>query len=224
MMKAFSEARMRGFFVTFEGGEGSGKSTQVSRLINRLKALRIQAVGTREPGGSPGAEKIRGLLLDPGAGRFTALAEVLLFYAARAEHLEKLIRPTLSRGDWVVSDRFSDSTRAYQGLDGRISPADLATIEKLVVSDTRPDLTFLLDLPAAEGLKRAQIRRGDAKVDPFEQQAVSYHVALRGQFRMMAQTEPDRWVIIDATQSADAIENEIWNILSERVKVRKKLQ
>ena len=104
-MKAFSDARMRGFFVTFEGGEGSGKSTQVNRLISRLQALRIKAVGTREPGGSPGAEKIRALLLDPTVGRFTAMAEVLLFYAARAEPLEKLIRPTLSRGDWIVSDR-----------------------------------------------------------------------------------------------------------------------
>ncbi len=220
-MKAFSEARMRGFFVTFEGGEGSGKSTQVARLVNRLQTLRIKAVGTREPGGSPGAEKIRALLLDPAVGRFTSMAEVLLFYAARAEHLEKLIRPTLSRGDWVVSDRFSDSTRAYQGLDGRIHPADLAAVEALVVGDTRPDLTFLLDLPAAEGLKRAQIRRGDGHVDPFEQQAVSYHVALRGQFRMLAQSEPERWVIVDATQSADAVEQEVWRILSERIKARK---
>jgi dTMP kinase len=223
-MKAFSDARMRGYFVTFEGGEGSGKSTQVNRLISRLQALRINAVGTREPGGSPGAEKIRALLLDPNAGRFTSMAEVLLFYAARAEHLDKLIRPTLSRGDWVVSDRFSDSTRAYQGLDGRINPADLAAIERLVVGETRPDLTFLLDLPAAEGLKRAQMRRGDAQVDPFEQQAVSYHVALRGQFRMMAQSEPERWVVIDATQTADAVEKEIWQVLSGRIKARKELK
>ena len=151
----------------------------------------------------------------------TNQAKVLTERAQAAnEYVQALAQLLESAG---LSDRFSDSTRAYQGLDGRINPSDLAAIEKLVVGETRPDLTFLLDLPAAEGLKRAQMRRGDAQVDPFEQQAVSYHVALRGQFRMMAQSEPERWVVIDATQTADAIEQEIWTVLSQRVKARKGL-
>jgi len=210
-------------FITFEGGEGSGKSTQCKRLLARLSALRINAVATREPGGSPGAERIRQLLLDHGTERFTALAEVILFYAARSEHLEKLIRPTLARGDWVVCDRFSDSTRAYQGLDGRVKESDLDMMDQFVVRDTRPDLTFLLDLPAAEGLKRAAKRRGDGAVDPFENQSLGYHVGLRGKFRALAGAEPDRWVIIDATETMDQIEEAIWQVVIDRFKARKGL-
>jgi dTMP kinase len=221
LMKASSHARSRGMFITFEGGEGSGKSTQCKRLLARLTALRINAVATREPGGSPGAERIRQLLLEQSSERFTPLAEVMLFYAARSEHLEKLIRPTLSRGDWVICDRFSDSTRAYQGLDGRIKESDLEVMEQFVVRDTKPDLTFLMDVPAAEGLKRAAKRRGDGAVDPFEKQSLGYHVGLRGKFRAMAGGEPDRWVIIDATEPADVIEEQIWQVVTERFKSRK---
>lgn len=220
-MKASSHARSRGMFITFEGGEGSGKSTQCKRLLARLTALRIDAVATREPGGAPGAERIRQILLAAGTERFTPLAEVMLFYAARSEHLEKLIRPTLSRGDWVICDRFSDSTRAYQGMDGRIKDSELEVMERFVVRDTKPDLTFLMDLPAAEGLKRAAKRRGEGGVDPFENQSLGYHVGLRGKFRALAGAEPDRWVIIDATETADSIEEQIWQVVTDRFKARK---
>ena len=145
----------RGRFITFEGGEGAGKSTQARRLVERLNALGLNVVLTREPGGSEGAEALRGLLLTGETDRWTPTAETLLMYAGRSDHLTRLIRPALEAGTWVVCDRFSDSTRAYQGAGGGVNPAFIEAIEAEVVGDDRPDLTLVFDMPVELGLERA---------------------------------------------------------------------
>src|ERR1700674_3233425 len=147
-----------GKFITFEGGEGSGKSTQARLLVDRLKARGIDAILTREPGGSPFAEQVRALLLDPATPSHSALSEALLFYAARADHLDKTIRPALAGGRWVICDRFSDSTSVYQGVAGGLAGDALDALERMVVAPTRPKITFILDLAPAHGLARARAR------------------------------------------------------------------
>ena len=160
----------RGYFITFEGGEGVGKSTQIRLLAETLRRGGIDVLMTREPGGSPGAEALREVLLSGAAKPYGPFAETILFAAARDDHLEVTIRPALEAGRWVVCDRFVDSTRAYQGVIGDVDPALIRAIERVVVADTRPDLTFILDLPASEGLRRAQARGGAA--DRFEQENI----------------------------------------------------
>ena len=150
----------RGRFITFEGGEGAGKSTQVQRLAARLKAAGREVVTTREPGGSPGAESIRDIVLRGEADRWSPVTETLLMYAARRDHVERVIRPALERGAWVVCDRFADSTRAYQGAAGGTDPALIAALETHILEDTRPDLTLVFDLPVEVGLERAYARAG----------------------------------------------------------------
>ena len=154
-----SDGRMTGRFITFEGGEGAGKSTQIDRLARRLEARGVAVVTTREPGGSERAERIRNAVLSGGAKPLGRLAEALLFSAARRDHLEAKIRPALERGAFVLCDRFADSTRAYQGSDGGLEPKLLASLERIVVDATKPDLTFILDVPAEVGLARAAARR-----------------------------------------------------------------
>jgi dTMP kinase len=205
----------RGKFITLEGGEGSGKSTQARLLANHLEASGIDVVLTREPGGSPFAETVRGVILDAGTPDHSALAETLLFYAARTDHLEATIRPALERGRWVICDRFSDSTRVYQGEVGGVEAAAIATLERLVVHPTVPDVTFLLDLDAVVGLARAAQRRSAQApgsfqhADRYESRRIEYHERLREAFLRTARADPRRCLVIDAFRSVDEIAADI---------------
>jgi dTMP kinase len=204
----------RGVFITFEGGEGSGKSTQAQRLAERLKLRGHEVVLTREPGGTPGAEAIRHLLLSGIAKPLGTEAETFMFAAARDDHVNNLIRPALERGAWVVCDRFIDSTRVYQGALGNVDQRIIRALERLVVGDAKPDLTLILDVPPEVGLARAGAR-GDAS-DRFEAEHIEYHRQLRQAYLHIAEQEPDRCVVIDGTPSADAIAVRIWMLVSER--------
>lgn len=212
-----SRTRKRGLFITFEGGEGGGKSTQVTRLVQNLERHGIPAIATREPGGSPKAEAIRKIILSGAVAPLGSAAEAVMFSAARIDHLDQKIRPALAEGKVVVCDRFADSTRAYQGALGNLDPGFMRELERVTVGDTRPDLTFILDLPAATGLARAAARRAAAPVDRFEAENESFHAALRQCFLDIAAAEPKRCTVIDATQEPDAVETAIWNKVSERL-------
>ena len=205
----------RGRFITLEGGEGTGKSTQAVRLATRLRRQGLEAVATREPGGSPGAEEIRALLVSGVSDRWSPTTEALLLYAARADHLQRVIRPALDRGAWVVCDRFADSTRAYQGAAGGASPTLLRTLEHEVLERDRPDLTLVFDLPAEEGLGRAGAR-GEA-VTRFEAQDAGFHQRLRTAFLEIARAEPERCAVVDARPAADAVEQAVWALVRERL-------
>jgi dTMP kinase len=209
---------MSGRFITFEGGEGAGKSTQIDRLARRLEARGIAVVTTREPGGSDRAERIRGALLRGGAKSLGHLAEALLFSAARLDHLDSKIRPALADGAFVLSDRFADSTRAYQGLDGSLEPGLIASLERVVVGATKPDLTFILDVPAELGLSRAAARRAAKAegVDRFEAEDIAFHERLRQAFLAIGRKEPERCLLIDAREHADAVEERIWAAVEAR--------
>jgi dTMP kinase len=215
-------AMASGKFITFEGGEGSGKSTQARLLADRLKARGIDALLTREPGGSPFAERVRALLLDPATPSHAALCEALLFYAARADHLDKTIRPALAAGRWIICDRFSDSTRVYQGVAGGLREEALEALERLVVVPTRPHLTFILDLPPMEGLARVRARGKlvegmGAPADPFEGRDRSFHEQLRKGYAAIAKAEPRRCTLVDAGKPADVVAAEIWALLEQRL-------
>jgi dTMP kinase len=193
----------RGRFITFEGGEGAGKSTQARILADRLRAAGREVVLTREPGGSPGAETLRRLLVEGEADRWSALSETLMMYAARADHLERTIRPALARGAVVVCDRFLDSTRAYQGAGGGVPPGLIDQLEAFVVGAERPDLTLVFDLPVETGLARAAARaEGEAR---FEAKGRAFHARLRQAFLDIAAREPARCVVVDATASPEAV-------------------
>jgi dTMP kinase len=206
---------MRGRFITFEGGEGVGKSTQIRRLAASLSGLGIKTVMTREPGGSPHAEKLREVLLSGGARPFGAFAETILFNAARDDHLDVTIRPALENGSWVLCDRFIDSTRAYQGVLGEIDPALIRSMERVVVGNTMPDLTLILDLPAQDGLARARAR--SAQVDRFEGESLSFHEKLREAFLAIAEAEPKRCAVIDASGSQDVVAAQIFAVARRRL-------
>ncbi len=165
---------MRGRFITFEGGEGTGKSTHTKLLAERLRAAGIEVVLTREPGGSPGAEIIRHVILSGAAKPLGPEAETMLFASARDDHLRTTIRPALKRGAWVICDRFADSTRVYQGIVGSVDPRLIGELERITVGDTMPDLTFVLDVPADVGLARARHRRGAAEADRFESEDAGF--------------------------------------------------
>ena len=206
-----------GKFITFEGGEGAGKSTQVRILAERLKSAGVEVVATREPGGSPGAEAIRALLVTGDPDRWSASTELLLMYAARRDHIERTIRPALDRGAWVISDRFADSSRAYQGAGGGVSPEFLAAMEAHVLEETRPDLTLVLDLPVEAGLARAGLRGGaEAR---FEAKGLAFHQRLRDAFLRIAAAEPARCAVIDAMTSPDTVANAIWRAVAARLPV-----
>lgn len=207
----------RGRFITFEGGEGAGKSTQVRRLADRLAAEGREVITTREPGGSPGAESIRELVLKGSADRWSPATETLLMYAARRDHIERVIRPALERGAWVICDRFADSTRAYQGAAGGVDPKFISALETYILEGTRPDLTLVFDLPAEVGLERAHARAGSEM--RFESKGTAFHERLRDGFRAIAAGEPDRCVLIDATGAMDAVEAAVWSAISERLTV-----
>jgi dTMP kinase len=210
---------MPGRFITFEGGEGAGKSTQIERLRGRLAALGHPVAVTREPGGSPKGERIRDLLLAGRAKELGPAAEALLFYAARLDHLDEVIRPTLDQGVTVLSDRFSDSTRAYQGALGEVDPRLLAALERVIVAETRPDLTLILDLPAPVGLARAGLRRrrGGGRADRFEAEGETFHMALRHAFLDIAAADPARCAVVDAAGEPGAVEEAVWAAVRERL-------
>src|SRR3954471_23570703 len=209
---------MRGRFITFEGGEGTGKSTHTKLLAERLSAAGIEAVLTREPGGSPGAEIIRHVILSGAAKPLGAEAETMLFASARDDHLRTTIRPALARGAWVICDRFSDSTRVYQGIVGAVDPRLIGELERITVGATIPDLTFVLDVPAEVGLERAGKRRGDGDADRFESEALEFHQKLRAGFRALAKSEPGRCVLIDATAPRSDVAAQIWSIVEQRLR------
>ena len=204
-MKGVSTGR----FITFEGGEGGGKSTQVRLLSDRLRRAGVDVVATREPGGSAGAESLRDLLVKGSTDRWSPMTETLILYAARRDHLERLILPALARGAWVISDRFADSTRAYQGAAGGVDPGFISELERAVLGGARPDLTVVLDLPADEGLARAGRRGGDES--RFEDKGLAFHERLRQEFLMIADREPDRCFLVDARQPVEAVGEAIWD-------------
>jgi dTMP kinase len=203
----------RGRFITFEGGEGVGKSTQVARLADRLRD-RGEVVVTREPGGSPGAEAIRGLLVSGPVERWSPISEALLMYAARRDHIERVIAPALERGAWVICDRFYDSSRAYQGAAGGAPSRLLSALEDEVVGELIPDLTLILDLPVEIGLARASSRgQGEGR---FEAKGAAFHERLRAAFLEIAASEPGRCRVIDADAGVDAVSDRIRRALDER--------
>ncbi len=210
-------ARQRGFFITFEGGEGSGKSTQIRLLAKKLRAEGREVVTTREPGGSPMGERIRGLLLDPEA-RIDAVTQALLFSAARRDHVANLIAPALARGATVISDRFADSTRAYQQAAGEVPAEFTETITAAAVGATVPDLTIILDIPPEVGLARANARRGKMdKADTFEASDVAFHAGVRAGYLAIAAREPWRCLVVDAARPIDTIADHIWASVAERL-------
>jgi dTMP kinase len=198
----------RGFFITFEGGEGAGKSTQIDRLAKKLRAKKYDVLLTREPGGSPGAEAVRHVLLSGAAEPFGPGMEALLFAAARSDHVEQVIRPAVERGAIVLCDRFLDSSRVYQGVTGGLDPAFMASVERVAVNGMMPDMTLILDIDPAEGLRRATARRGAEDVpDRFEKETLAIHQRRREAFLSIAAAEPKRCIVIDASGNSDRVED-----------------
>ena len=196
----------RGRFITFEGGEGAGKSTQIGLLADYLRDGGIDVTTTREPGGTPKAERLREILLSGKIASLGPLAEAALFSAARIDHVERLIEPTLARGGWVLSDRFADSTRAYQGARGGVSTRDIDLLERAAVGVITPDLTLILDLPPETGLSRAAARRGaSVEIDRFEAEDIDFHRGLRKAFLDIATRHPHRCRVIDATRPVEEV-------------------
>lgn len=206
---------MRGSFITFEGGEGSGKSTQVALLAERLRLRGIEVVTTREPGGSPGAEAMRHLLLSGVVKPLGPTAETMIFAAARDDHVQTTIAPALARGAWVICDRFIDSTRVYQGALGNVDRRIIRALERATVGEAMPDLTFILDVPVEVGFARVT-DRGEEK-DRFESEEIEFHIQLREAFLDLARSEPKRCVVIDASQARDAVATRIWLAVVERL-------
>lgn len=190
----------RGFFITFEGGEGAGKSTHIRLLAERLEKQGHEVVVTREPGGSAGAEAVRHVLLSGAAEPFGPALEALLFAAARLDHVEQVIRPAIGRGAVVLCDRFVDSSRVYQGVTGGLDPDFMARLERVTVNGVMPDLTIILDIDPQEGLRRATERRGEAGADRFEKETLEIHRQRRAAFLDIAAREPQRCVVIDASR------------------------
>jgi len=208
---------MRGKFITFEGGEGTGKSTQAAMLGARLESYGLAVQLTREPGGSPGAEIIRHVLLTGAAKPLGADVEAMLFAAARDDHVQCTILPALRSGKWVVCDRFADSTRVYQGILGQVDQKLLNVLERVSVGELAPDLTVILDLPVQVGLERAKLRRGPAQADRFEGEGADFHEKLREAYLAIAAREPDRCVVIDAIASKDVVADAIWQAVQSRL-------
>jgi dTMP kinase len=211
--------RKLGRFITLEGGEGTGKSTQARRLAATLKGRGISCIVTREPGGSPGAEEIRSLLVKGEPGRWDPLPETLLLYAARADHVEKTIKPALAKGEWVICDRFSDSSYAYQGAGRGLDRETVRRIEAIAIGDFKPDFTLILDLPPELGLERTT-RRGSGDTR-FEQFDLQFHVRLRKAFHDIARRAGDRCVIIDASGSEDDVAAAVLTAISKRFALKR---
>ena len=207
----------RGRFITLEGGEGVGKSTLATALEARLVGRGIKVVRTREPGGTPGAEAIRRLILSPPVevAGWEPIAETLLFYAARTDHLDKLIRPALAAGSWVICDRFSDSTRAYQAAAGHVPSEHIETIDRICVGDTTPDLTLVLDLPLDAARERMTARANDK--DAIESRVLSYHEAVHKAFLDIARANPRRCLVLDASAAPAALADIAIAAINERL-------
>jgi dTMP kinase len=208
---------MRGKFITFEGGEGTGKSTQAAMLALRLESLGLGVQLTREPGGSPGAEIIRHVLLSGAAKPFGPDVEAMLFAAARDDHVQCTILPALKAGKWVISDRFADSTRVYQGILGRVDARLIKGLERVSIGDLAPDLTIVLDIAVELGLERVRLRRGDAVPDRFEAENVEFHQKLREAYLAIAAAEPQRCVVVDAGAAKEEVAKRIWEAVTSRL-------
>jgi dTMP kinase len=209
--------RKRGRFITLEGGEGVGKSTQAKLLAERLAEAGVKSVVTREPGGSPRAEALRRVILSGAAAPFGPSGEALLFAAARIDHIDNKISPALAAGEWVICDRFADSTRAYQGAAGKVDAELIDSLERVAVGATRPDLTLMLDMPVEKGLQRAAERRdAAAKPDRFEGESRAFHEMLRKAFLDIAAAAPERCAVIDADRSSNEVAEDIWARVRER--------
>jgi dTMP kinase len=207
-----------GLFVSFEGGEGAGKSTQIRRLAERLRGLGHDVLVTREPGGSPGAEAVRHVLLSGAAEMFGTRMEAILFAAARNDHVEEVIRPALARGTIVLCDRFMDSSRVYQGITGNLEPDFIEALQRVAVNGVVPDCTLILDIPAEIGLARARKRASaTAAPDRFEKEEMQTHEKRREAFLDIAARDPGRCHVIDAQRPEDAIADEIAGIIEERL-------
>lgn len=208
----------RGRFITLEGGEGAGKSTQCKRLASSLESAGKSVILTREPGGSPGAEAIRNLLVEGETTRWDGITELLMLYAARRDHVEKAIEPALQRGDWVVCDRFADSTMAYQGYGFGLGRDLVETIHSVAIGSLQPDLTFILDVPVEAGLSRAGERDADQNAsNRYERMDKDFHERLRQGFLDIAAREPDRCAVIDAAQDKTTVADAIRDVLVERL-------
>ena len=210
---------MAGKFITFEGGEGAGKSTQIRRLAARLEEAGLRVIATREPGGTPAAEAIRQFILSGRARAMGAEGEALLFAAARADHVARIIRPALAAGDWVLSDRFTDSTRVYQGAEGGVASETLDALERAAIGATRPDLTVILDIPAEIGLRRVRARQaatGDGP-DRFDSDRVGLHDRRRQAFLALAGRDPNRYAVVDAVRWESDVADDVWTAVSARL-------
>ena len=215
----------RGLFITLEGGEGTGKTTQIKRLAEALRAMGREVVTTREPGGTPEAEKIRALLVNRDGGNWTPMAECLLLFAGRQMHVETLIRPAMERGAIVISDRFADSTRAYQGYGHGLDQKVIEAMNTLALGAFKPDLTFVFDIPVQEGLARAGYRLAieDSAEDRFEKLDIAFHERMRQGYLKILKTSPERCVIIDATKTVEEIAEEIKKIALLKTTKKSKL-
>ena len=217
---------MSGFFITLEGGEGSGKTTQINTLAQTLENQGYEVILTREPGGTPEAESIRNLLVQRDGGNWNAMAEVLMLFAARAMHIERLIKPALENGAVVICDRFTDSTIAYQGYGRGLDIDKIKQIEQLSIDKFVPDITFILDIDVPTGLERAGHRlsqddKAGETEDRFERMDLSFHEKLREGFLEIARKDEERCYILNAAQSIDAISDEVRNIVLAKLQVSK---
>ncbi len=213
---------MAGRFVTFEGGEGAGKSTQIRRLAARLAEMGVGVVTTREPGGTAVAEAVRRFILSGTARPLGAEAEAVLFAAARADHVDRLIRPALAAGKWVLCDRFTDSTRAYQGSAGEVDAGLLDALDRVAVGSTRPDLTIVLDIPVEVGLERVagRLAASGEVLDRFESDDLAAHEKRRQAYLDIAARDPGRCLVVDATKPEDDVAAAIWQAVSDRLLVK----
>lgn len=205
----------RGRFISFEGGEGAGKSTQIARLADRLGASGISVLRTREPGGTEGADAIRALLVTGSADRWDPVSEVLLHNAARRDHVERLIKPALARGDWVLTDRFADSTMAYQGYGSGLDIELIEAIQRAALGDFHTDMTIIMDFDPADGLARARGR--DPDPSRYEALDLAFHERLREGFLTIAEAEPDRCVVLDARGTVDEVADAVWQAVVDKL-------
>ena len=220
-MRGVKPPPMSGKFITLEGGEGAGKTTQIKLLANALKAGGLDPIITREPGGSPAAEVIRSLLVEGAVDRWQPMTEALLNFAARLEHVQAIIEPALVAGRWVLCDRFADSTVAYQGYGHDLGRAVIDELHRLVLGYFQPDLTVILDISVAEGLARAtnRERAEGSREDRYEHMDEGFHQRLRDGFLDIARRNPERCVVIDAAQEPDKVQAEIRTVVGQRLKV-----
>ena len=195
-----------GLFITVEGVEGAGKSTQLSLILKKLESAGIEIISTREPGGTPFAESVRELLLANRDEKVDQITEMLLMFAARSQHLSQLIKPAIAEGKWVVCDRFTDATYAYQGGGRNLGFELVSQLEQLVQGDFRPDNTFYLDLPVEQGMKRV-VARGEK--DRFEREELDFFEKVRSAYLRLVESNPTRYVVIDASQSLESVQKDL---------------